>query len=282
MPVLNSIISPVIKDIITDVISVPAATGFLPPDISGLIFWVDADDDSTISGNVIGPGDITEVGQWNDKSGFDKNVIQDGFNPILFPLSNLNNINGKNVIAFDGQGNHLFFIDLATPVLVSGSDAATIFGVSRIVGDSSASAINTLFSFGPNNPLGGQVRGLDINSDSNLSGYQFNNGDRLFNGNPWGTSAKVSTWTWADGATYNQGDLYVNGILQVQNSSNNGTFVPNIIDDQILLGAMRTLLGFLTNMGKIDIGEIFVYDRQLTTDEREAAESYLTDKWSIS
>lgn len=76
--------------------SLPAATSFSPPALSGLSLWLDAADTSTIiqvSGSVL---------QWNDKSTNAHNAVQ----PLTSrqPQTGARSMNGRNVLDFASGG----------------------------------------------------------------------------------------------------------------------------------------------------------------------------------
>ena len=84
-------------------------TAFNPLSITGLQFWVDASDyttlyqDSALTTRAINDGDV--IGGWSDKSGNGRNALQtDGTKK---PLLKLAIQNGRNIIRFDGINDFL-------------------------------------------------------------------------------------------------------------------------------------------------------------------------------
>jgi len=79
---------------------------FSPTDFSGLSFWQDADDASTLiaSGN--------DLSDWNDKGSGNIDFTQSG---VARPKTGINTINGRNVINFDGS-NHFMAASSSTTI----------------------------------------------------------------------------------------------------------------------------------------------------------------------
>jgi hypothetical protein len=71
------------------------SSGFLPSQIAGLELWYDAADLSTITAS------SGAVSQWNDKSGFGRNLTQGS--GALQPTTGIQTINGRNVLDFDAD-----------------------------------------------------------------------------------------------------------------------------------------------------------------------------------
>jgi len=248
-------------------IGIIASQASSPNITSGLLLNLDASDIGTIADS------SGAVSRWDDKSHNGRDVIQG--TGISQPTTGITTINGLNVICFDGVIQRLIHTG---SLGIVGSNAGTVFIVSRI---DFRNASSSAFSFGAVENSGGEGRGFDINSITGGSGYRFMDGNRLFIGDPWGLAAHISTWTWVDGATYNQHDLYVNSVLQLENSSNNSGFVPNIQDEEIVVAAQRNSAGDLIQHARIDIGQIIVYNRQLSITERPSIEVFLSNKWGI-
>ena len=72
---------------------------FSPTDISGLQLWLDANDSETITLNG------STVSQWDDKSGNDYHVTQS--TASYQPTYSTAQLNGKNVVTFDGIDDHI-------------------------------------------------------------------------------------------------------------------------------------------------------------------------------
>jgi len=257
--IIKQLIKPIIKPVIV------AA--------DGLLLDLDASDESTITES------STLVSQWDDKSGNNRNFFQSI--ELDKPKTGINNINGLNIINFNLFGEICQHLIHSGPLGISGSNAGTVFIISRV---SDNDFDNAALSWGAEINTGGLGRGLDISTNLNTSEFKFNDGNRRFVGNPWGLSdiPMLSTWIWADGATYGEHDLYVNGAIQTEHSSTNPGFIPNIMDDEIIVGDMRTVTGSLTtNSAEIDIGQILVFDSKLDDADRQEIESDLILKWGI-
>lgn len=220
---------------------------FSPEDISNLKVWLDANDPSglTLDGNGF-------LQRWIDKSGHGNDFTQ-LTTPAQRPniLNNRVNFNNKTVVSFDDSNDGMRSdYDLRYPY--------TVF----------------MIMSPETRPQGGSrlLQGRDI---SWIMGY-YNNRFVFYNEN-W------VNYDAADTATTNAAvllsaltnvtgsEFYVNGNLQVQNSS----YVSSP-------GFLHMGYGGLTNEPAGNyLGELLVYDRDLTVTEREQVEAYLTLKWGL-
>lgn len=78
-------------------VHIASGGGGSPSDVTGLTFWFDASDGTTITGS-------PTVTQWRDKSGGARHLTVSG-NPQIGTVS----LNGLNTIAFDGTGDYGMF-----------------------------------------------------------------------------------------------------------------------------------------------------------------------------
>ena len=232
------------------------------PDIG---LWLDASDASTITES----GGL--VSQWDDKSGNAIHRTQGtGANQ---PITNSTSQNGLNTVDFDGVAHFMN----GAGVGISGSGAGTVFVVSLPQGTGTA---DDVWQMGANTGAGSAVRAADTTTNATASGFRFNNGSKLF-ASPFDGNHQLATWQWADGANYGEHELYVGGVLQAQDSSTNPSVVPNITDDEFIVGAGRTSSATIANFFNGQIAEIIVCNRVLTASEQASVENYLVNKWSV-
>lgn len=236
---------------------------FSPLDISGLSLWLDAADTTSIteSGGA--------VSQWDDKSGNAYNFSQG--TAANQPTTGTRTINSLNVIDFDGsqeflgttstindtQG-HVFIIFQKDNI----NDPSTMFG-----GGSSSNATQLhlfLSDDGTGNP-GIQAQGGNIYSFTSTVGT----------GTPslYELASNGSTWSgWLDGGSET--------LTQVA-GTNNGDWLGDRSFTLISVGAVRQLSNMISHFNGV-IGEILLYDRLLSSSERQSVEGYLASKWAIT
>jgi len=253
-----------------------------PRTIPGNILWLDAND---VDGNFTTGGSFTDGTQWKDKSSA-SNASAHQITSANTPSINVNNLNGLNVVTFDG--NDYMDIDSGAFGMLRNTTGATVFAVARptatptqgghrvfmvSTGDNSASSragFNFFDSFGTS--IGGigdaGLAGRRLDAD----GYQRINGGDV-------TLGQFSIWAgefdYANGAI----SLYQDGALATTVSSFQTAGNTSDTDSlNIRIGADASLTnarGFFTG----DLAELIVYDRVLTDSERALVEQYLSAKW---
>lgn len=213
-----------------------------PKSLSGLTFWLDADAPSTIA-------QATGVSQWSDKSASNNNVVQATGSKQPSYVQNI--LNGKPVVRFTAASSQTMTTstNFASPV--------SVIYVSRQTG-------------------GGNSRMLSGLANNWLLGYW--NGchqQAYFEG--WVTSScgtPASTTSWYIQSVVETGSLstyYEDGTQIASNA--NGVAGPNGFSLNGYLGTSEFSNG--------DIAEIVVYNRALSTAEREKIEGYLANKWGL-
>lgn len=235
-----------------------------PDDIAGLQLWLDADDSDTITLNG------STVSQWDDKSGNDYHVTQS--TASYQPTYNTAQLNGKNVVTFDGSDDHILNDSVAS--VASGNDVPiTMFVVFKQLSSGtneygvvfgSSSSIQPLFCMMTNsNQLAAQQRTdagtltAAYSSVSSTSAYRVqsivlsSSNLTVFDN---GTSAASSSFSPAQ-TTLNTFTL---GTWRRSGSMNGVAFL------------------------HCDIAEVIIYNSALSTSDRESVESYLSTKWGIS
>ena len=245
------------------------------PQIDNLILWLDAaSEDSFINGEGI---DNVDVSQWldlNPQSDVKKNVVQ--YASCNLPNYDKTALNGLPALDFSGSNTCLRY---EGKLGISGSEAFTHF---LIIKTPSGNNQERIFQYGPASSNTEQFsRAFSIDNDDNDTGFRFSNGNREYAKTSASTSYLLTLYG-ATGAQYNQHQFRLDGELQSQINSTNENAVPNIVDEELLIGIGRTDDGSSVAVNFTgSIGEVIFYDRQLSTSEIEAVESYLNNKWGI-
>jgi hypothetical protein len=219
---------------------------FTPSDISNLQLWLDASDESTIF-NTAG-----SVYRWEDKSGNDHHLVQ--ATGASQPTTSSRTHNSLNVIDFDGS-NHLtntFSSTLSQPY--------TIF----FVGESDIVTTSYFYDGIDGSNRGGF--GLDA---SQIDWFSFG-GAALYSGVGRDTDPHVF------GALYNatSSDNYVDGTPSDAGYKQAGTHSLT----GLTVGGRYSLSNFMDGW----IGEMLLYEGNLSTEDKNLIGNYLADKWNLT
>ena len=236
---------------------------FSPADISGLSLWLKADAGVTLSDS--------NVTAWADQSGNGRNATPD--NPTDKPLFNASDKNGKPTISLTSMSDEVerVFTISSNPLGASGSTAFSVQYVEDVCDASN-----------DNGPIFGNFGGSEIQSH-----YPYGQ-DCLVYDSFATTSRKTAltppttisdAWSiYSVHSTNGEWKDYVNGQLMHSDSSN--TYNNSIGgDDATLYIGKQTGAGNFTLKGKV--AEVIVYNRVLTTQERQQVEAYLNSKYAI-
>jgi hypothetical protein len=233
---------------------------FRPTDVTGLKFWVDADDINSIvlNGNY--------VSQWQDKSGNSHHASQStvGFQPYYVT----NTLNKKSVLHFNGVSQYLQ-LDAGSVTDLNPTEY-TIFCVNIVSGKQGA--WRSPFTSRTNSPEGGYLFYAATNNkwqhwvgaSGEWSAIGSNN--EVILNNP-----VVLTGIYGDGKQSFYVDGRLDGELTVPFSVN------SIYPARI--GAGATEDSSPTYYFNGDIAEIAIYNRKLSNIERVQVENYLLNKW---
>jgi hypothetical protein len=250
----------------------PRATGFNPKSISGLAFWLDANDSSTVT---LASG---AVSSWASKSG--------SGSPRTFTQSTANNrpttttVNGKTAIRFDGVNDSLGNATADDPANRS-LFAAVVRG--------SGTGLEGFY--------GGSKQNVSTYGWYDTLGFTATDGYPMFCSRHEtagagfrhvSTSASTSVPTvfrfqWikseADAGNYGSTIRRANGAADNTNSSNLANFATGVY-----LGAMNQTpaTGLFSNFFSGSICEILAYDSFLTASQCTSVENYLKSKWGVS
>ena len=243
-----------------------AAGGFTPKKLSGLSLWLKADAGVTLSGS--------NVTAWADQSGNGNNATASG-TPTLVA----NSLNSKSGISLDGEGSNDGF--LTSPIFsLAYNTPISLFGVvkasaSTVKGDQSAARwfMNKGGSgdFGIGFTFGGYGSSLNFSailgsiatSDIDLLGDSL--GENQANIASLISNGSTSTF-YQNGTSKNSAN---NSDLDFTNSSNNG----------FSIGYQAATVDEF--FGNCIVYELLIYNRALTTQERQQVEAYLANKYAI-
>jgi hypothetical protein len=245
----------------------PKTVAFNPRQISGCTLWLDATDISTIT---LSGSNVT---QWSDKSGQLYHFSQ--ATPGNQPTYSSTGFGNRGSIVFDGIGSYLFsttfgglFGGLNTPL--------SFFCVMRWTSKTSP-AIQCLFNI---------YTGTSTNG---FHGIYFDQGAAP---NAWQHIRRSAAGTTV---TVSSANIISSGVSYVHSQIFPGTTVTGFTNGtSVLSGNMNVAtLGTNTTIGCIGIlyrsiiqyplngqvGEVLVYNRAVTTEERRQIEGYLAWKW---
>jgi type II secretory pathway pseudopilin PulG len=254
-----------------------------PASLTDLAFWADADDALTLYGTAANTGASADcvtgpapangyfIGCWKDKSGNGHPAIQS--TAAKKPTYVTNSLNSRPAINFDGTDD---FLTAGANVPQAVSNGLTVFGVASVVDTNAAT---------------GQIASYVAAADG--AGWQFSFAATTMNANitlkrtaTWGTdtaaaasppvSNQFNIYTGRVTATTDT-QLYVNGGSPVTTTTAGGNIQYGASPEFNIGAKMAGTLRFL----KGKIAEVIVYNRALTTNERQGIESYLSNKWAI-
>ena len=250
-----------------------------PLSIPSCSLWLDADDASSMT---VASGTVSE---WRNKSVDDTGLFDHAqSNASYQPAYITGAINSRTVVRFDGSNDELRGSGSTSRRSPAGSDQTfTYFLVARTT---NTAGIETLLQWGLNsgyNYSGTYTTWAILNAQGYSGKYMlFGNANSAYEiatdaAGAMTTTARIFTVTQT---TSNQ-TYHVTGTLNASTStpwtnvypSNNGYIYSMIGDDAYGAGA-RSFEG--------DIAEIIVYNRDLSTSEREQVETYLDDKWGVT
>lgn len=217
---------------------------FSPLDISNLELWLDASDAATITkdgGNL--------VSDWDDKSGQGNDVAQaTGTNQPLWVDSVQNSM---PIIRFDGVDNYMNRASL------TGGDASqpnTIVIVVKWISGDDKGILDGVS--GKRNYLTKTSGLYNIFAGTANTGTTVNSADILMYYAEFNSTSSFLRRSKSQLFTGDSGTNAIGGIH---------------------LGSNFTPVAF----GDPDIAEILIYNKALTTGERDSVETYMTDKWAV-
>jgi hypothetical protein len=234
---------------------------FSPANLSGLSLWLKADAGVTLSGS--------NVTAWADQSGNGNNATPVVDNPIY----NISDLNSKPTISLTSMSDYVervFSISI-NPLGVAGSTAFSVQYVEDVCGAGD-----------DNGPIFG-----NFGSSGTQSHYPYGQDCSVYDA--FATTSRkdaltpptaiTATWSiYSVHSTNGEWKDYVNGALMHFDSYN--TYNNSIGgDDTTLYIGKQTGAGNFSLKGKV--AEVIVYNRVLTTPERQQVEAYLNTKYAI-
>ena len=246
---------------------IPRTPPFLPSSLGGLSLWLKADAGVTLSGS--------DVTAWADQSGNTNNA-----SPVdAPPVFNASDLNGKPTISLTSMSDYIervFSISI-NPLGVAGSTAFSVQYVEDVcdTGDD-------------NGPIFGNF-GATIDDGEPYSQTHYPYGPDCTVYDSFATTSRKNSITppatiantWSLYSVYStNGDWksFVNGYLMHSDSGNtyNNSIGGN---DTTLYIGKQTAGGTYALKGKV--AEVIVYNRVLTTTERQQVETYLNSKYQV-
>lgn len=244
---------------------------------SGLTVWLKADSSVTADGS-------NKVSQWGDQTIYHNNANQSNSGNQPTFVASRTDLNDEPVIRFDGSSN---FLDVTDTPSVKPTNAVTVIAVAQ----TNSSGQQDLVSHGMSYNWYSEQRwplysyDLGIFSNNVERGYigfgPPNNGDPSAGDDLAGSAARahqmsISSLTY-DGAHLN---IYEAGIAQGSVALSSPILYDGTTPHDLIVGAYSTYYG-ITNYFNGDMAEVFVYNRAITTTERQQIEGYLADKYGV-
>ena len=219
------------------------------------------------------PASTTGVTAWADQSGNTNNA-----SPVdAPPVFNASDLNGKPTISLTSMDDYIervFSISI-NPLGVAGSTAFSVQYVEDVCG-----------AFDDNGPIFGNFGGSEDSFGTYQSHYPYGPdclvydafGTRLRKNEITPPVTITNAWTlYSVKSTNNDWQSFVNG--QLMHSDPTNTYSSAIGGDGALYIGKQTAAGTFKLKGKV--AEVIVYNRVLTTQERQQVEAYLNSKYQI-
>jgi hypothetical protein len=228
---------------------------FAPTNFSRLQLWFDAQDATTFTFS-----NVSTITRWNDKSGNNRFAVGFYSNPI-YSATALNNYPAAQL-----SSNAAFQATL--PFGTTNTEIAA-FVVFQKTG--TANSGETIITRGTNN-LGGPI---DIQRTSRLRGNGSTQGN-LTSGFDIGTATSPVIFNFY--ASANAWIEFTNGTNVLSNTTA-GTFGDATNVSSLYIGTRADGFGPLWFTGRV--GEVLVYNRNISTEDRQTVEGYLAWKWDL-
>ena len=244
--------------------------GFSPADISGLSLWLDADDASTVLDNTVSGSPVTDgnlISRWDDKS-TNANYCTQG-NTLKKLTKQSAQVNGRDVIECDGTNKYM----------ISNSNISI-----------NQTSNKTIFTCGQpttaNDLTDGSCWSFPQSSQTGSGGHVTFEPAYRCNSVTWLGSETISLTSphivtvqqSGSGTIFNIVDIWLDGSAVTRSGGIDGNLVNQ--NNTYMIGK----IGDEANTNFLFEGyicEIIVYDSALSTADRQAVESYLTNKWGV-
>ena len=242
--------------------------GFSPTDISGLKFWVKADQLSASDGD--------PVGTWTDLSGVGNTVTASSSARPTYKTSIQNN---KPIVRFDGSD------DVMNKASFSGIDGVAGMTIFIVVKQPTLTTNNIYVSKWDYQTQGTFAWQTDQSTSSELKAYIANACNDNGSNNMTSTDASLTTNFFLlelvyDGSQSNASRVKFYRNTTLLSTSVSGT-IPTTLTSCTADFRVGSFGGSLTRYFTGDIGEIIIYDSALSGGNRASVESYLNSRWAI-
>lgn len=228
-----------------------SSPAFQPTQITGLNSWYDAGNADSITG--------LSVSQWADRSGNANHLTQAG--GVSRPISGTDTINGVNAITFDGDND---WMSNATSTVTA--DMTMFIVVQAVATDNANDSVlnfDAVNGFQIDADISGQFRGA-------FKGFNLGSGTLNAGADMIGTPTLLTYRLSAGDATI---ELRRDGAA-VGSTTYNGNLTAS---QTFTVGRNRGTGDYI----EMHIGEIIFYDADLTADEIDQVELYLSEKWTL-
>ena len=216
--------------------------------------WWDASDDSTLTKSG------SSVSQWNDKSGWGRNLVQ--ATAANQPVTGTNTLNGLTTITFDGVNDGMTANGGA-----NGKLFVSMFAVMKMITGPALNIALTVGQAGTN----GAARLLYRNTGNGLTL------DR------WGGGYTALNWDVA--GSFHSFGFVVNSTTSVTLVRDRATSTGNP-GTMIAMNSNNVEIGFMSTpspiyWANIAVGEVVLFYRTITPQERELLTDYFSAKWGL-
>lgn len=236
-------------------------TGFVPTHLPGCELWLDAADTDTITSSSGG------VSQWNDKSGFGRNVSQ--ATSSAQPGTGSATQNGLNVLTFDGGD----WLSNTAPWLWAAESVTTV-AVIKGAAQSNAAPIAEGYS-GGNNPIYRWQVGV-TNTSQLACNIRNDAGTNLASdGN---TGSVVFDNAWHVASLTDETSRFVTHVDGIAGTTISVTRSGTLTLDRFAVGAL--LRGTASNHFNGSIAEIALFRGALNATQRRQLERHFRAKWA--
>ena len=226
----------------------------------------------TVSTNSIVYSSFALPRAWADKSGAGITLTQADAGKR--PASGSRNLNGKNVLDFDGTKT----IGV-TGGLDLGTGGPAIQVVTVLISDA-YNANGHAYGYSSGNPEAGQAFSMSMNESGNKFTGRHWDGYTRFEGASYTTGkGYVLSHAMDAGATYADTQIVQNGLA--------GDIVTNLPTNNLVFDVQTPKFSvgsnpIGTNLADVAIGEILVFSEVLTDSDRRLLEGYLAHKWGLA
>lgn len=237
---------------------VPGDDEFSPLDVAGLVAWYKA--------SSIAQADASAVSSWADLSGNSRTLSQaTGANQPTYRTAI---VGGKPVVRFDGTSDRMVTGVNISATAMAARPRAVFAVVANAAVSGSGGSYQHMVAFGIDSALRAYELCSRVNSTVN-----------------WGTAYNAADQTAGESIIAGTGDivgslysgtqdlLYRNGTLKATKTVTLNTGAGPLYVGSYLDSAQ---------WGQFDLAELIIYDASLTTDQRDAVETYLGSEYGIA